>query len=506
MKIEEKTLRKVKRKSYIPQYLKQRGLNSANKISKTDLNLSLDSATSQIKKSKENTLKPLLRSNTEEIKRDLLKFQTELLQPECLVFRNEIEKKKSEGQQIRNTSDTVRKKYVSRQRSSTLASANSSTGSSPCSIATVRERTRTKNVTSRRHSSSSYINNTATSGSENSTPERNRKFTKRCKSAKITVENKENIPQTSEHINVGKKDSSKPGKGIIYMAQKKNVYVSQLKDSLQSPANTPSKHKNQKSIVNIPPAKSFTDKKSSPRPSPSVSNKASVMIDASLSTTHTNEISECAQTSNMVLIIEPQTRQLCTSSELTTLNDPNVVNHCVVTEDVEDTVAVGSHSNRDINSIMRELLEEALNFIHYPLDVEEYNESDVVKFTSENLAPEADSPASPTSFKTAITSDDSNEVLTADIEYALNRSFDSHHTNDSILSQNDTLFTVTNFDVLSFKSITSGSKLSGYLSADNEFSSSIKLPKCSLPAPVSTSVREIFERKEQPLQPAENQV
>lgn len=482
----EKTPWKRPRKNYIPPYLRRRTLNSVN-TNKAPLNLTLDFSESNIENSNKSAPKILVRSKTDEIQRDLLKFRASLPVSRYMVYRNDVEKKNSDKLQLKNAAETPSKKDASRQRSSTPNSANSSTGSSPCSIATVRAiPTRTKNSTRRRHSGSPYVNSTETD-SENSTPERNRKFTKR-KNSRITVENKENIPQSSRYSSDGKRDTSKHSK-TIFMGHKKEVYIAQVKKSLHSTVNDTSRHKNQKFNVNIPKTISFSDTKLLPRPSLSQSNMPSA------------EISECMQTSNMVLVVDPRARQLHIAADM--LNEEaNVACPYLATKIIhstEENTKVDSNI-QNIHFTIKELIEEALNFLDDSFD-------SVTVVLDEN--PTRDYlMSSPTSFKSTITSDDNcmNEVLEGDIEFALNTSLEVTLENEDMLSLNDTHVTVTDFDVTSFKSIASGSQISGYWSADNEFSSSIKLPKCTYPAPNSTSVRDIFERKDQPFQPLQRNV
>lgn len=465
-------------KNYLPYYLRKSALKPIPN-DKNILNLSVDSAKTNICM-KINARKPLERSKTEEIKRDLLKFQNKVPEANYVVLRNDVEKNGSANDgQPPKTTESGRRRSTAAKRPISPQSQNSSTCSSPNSIATVRAVSiRPKNASSRRHSNSSHKTSTANSGSENTTPNRNKKFTKRCKSAKMsddkTFDNKENIPQTSKQSNLSIRGSDKIAKGT-FLGQKKEVFIAHLKETppLQLPTN-----KKPKSNVNVPKTTSTVEKRS---PSPTVSKKSSLKSD-DWTNDNQNTMSASTEISNIVLLVEPQ-KQFDSPTDT-----PNIINSRLITEWMDNSslnADVSETSN--ILSAMRMLIEETLDFIDVPYDNNRSIDSETVILSREDYNTSVDLSASPISFRTVITNE--NNSLQSELEHALNRSFDTTLGDESILSLNDTRFTVTDFDLLSFKSINSE-----YLSAG---SSQGKLP-ATMQSVHTNSVKDIYERKDLP--------
>ncbi|KOB73806.1 Uncharacterized protein OBRU01_10130, partial [Operophtera brumata] len=481
------------KKNYLPYYLRKNALKPLTN-GKKNLKLSVDSAKTNICM-KLNAPKPLVCSRTEDIKRDLLQFQSKVLEANYVILRNEVVNSANDGQSAKSTPDCGKRRGDPTKHSISPPSQNSSTCSSPSSIATVRAASiRPKNVSTRKHSTSSYKTTTTNSGSENTTPNRNKKFSKRSKSAKLsnekTLDNKENIPQTSKQCNIIGKGSDKIIKGA-FLGQKKEVFIAQLKESptLQSTAN-----KKLKSNVNIPKTDSIVEKKST---SPSVSKNSFLKSDDCIAA-NGNSMAASTGISNMVLILEPQRdkpHKHISDPPADTFNTPNIFNNRLITEWMDNSsININNSQSSNILAAMRMLVEETLDFIDGPYDNNYSIDSETVIMSREDLNNAAvDLSSSPISFKTVITNE--NNSFQSDLEQALNRSFDNTLGDDSILSMNDTKVTVTEFDLLSFKSITSVSKNSEYLSAG---SSQVKLPLQSVHA---TSVKDIYERKIQPFIP-----
>lgn len=479
-------------KIYLPCYLRKNALKPLTN-GKNNLNHSVDSAKTNICM-KINGPKPS--KKTEDIKRDLLKFQSKVPAANYVILRNEVENKNSanDGQPAKTTPDSGKRRGdAPTKRPISPQSQNSSTCSSPNSIATVRAVSiRPKNVSSRRHSTSSYKTSTANSESENTTPNRNKKFTKRSKSAKMsnekTFDNKENIPHTSRQSNIIGKGSGKIAKGT-FLGQKK-VFIAQLKESppLQSTAD-----KKHKSNVNTPKTESIVKKTST---NPLVSKNSSFKFDDW--TENGSSVSASTEISNMVIVLDPlrdDPHKHIFDPPADTSDTINIVNNRLITEWMNNSsISIDKSQSSNIVTAMRMLVEETLDFIEGPYDNNNSSiDSETVILSREDLNNAAvDLSSSPISFKTVITNE--NNSLQSDLEQALNRSFDTTLGNESIFSLNDTKLTVTELDLLSFKSITSVSKYSEYLSAG---SSQVKLPE-SIHA---TSMKDIYERKDQPFIP-----
>ncbi|KAG6457074.1 hypothetical protein O3G_MSEX010095 [Manduca sexta] len=261
----------ILKKNYIPGYLRKKD-NTLPLCNKQCLNSSIDTVKTTIKENEILSLSnapPLIRSKTEEIKRDLLKFN---LPPrgkvEYMVFHNEIDNKSgtSSNQPIAITKNYNRRDN-SEKKPQSPQSQNSSTCSSPSSVATVRITTKKiKNLSSRRNSTSSNKCNSA-SGSGTPSPTRPKKFTKRCKSAKKVddhvINNKENIPESARKCNLNK-EVDKTGK-TVFLGSHKSVYIAQLTTDNKSSVNTSSKSKSHsnKSNIKIPKSEAWNDKQKS---------------------------------------------------------------------------------------------------------------------------------------------------------------------------------------------------------------------------------------------------
>lgn len=486
-KIENKNdnLQTLQRKNYIPLYLRK----NARRENKQNLNQS--AVTDEVNIAiKENALQPPGLEPKPDFNLDLLQFQTKITNVNFLVLHNEIENNESANEGYpRNVSDN--------RRAMSPSSQNSSTCSSPNSIATVRavrQNHRSKHVVSnRRHSASSHVTYPKNSETDDTTPSRNKRYTKRSKSAKSTddkvCENKENVPQTSRQFNANK-GTEKFSKSA-FMGKKK-VFIAQLKESsnLQSSANITSKSKPQKSNIEMVKKNSFVKKSSDSSP---ISAKPSQKSDMSFLNQDTLENLE---NSNMVLVLKPHKHvdnkdivSPAISADSLKIASASAANHRLITDWIDNSKSVEKQSS-NILLTMRQLLEETLDFINAD-ETTSLIDSETIILDSNSV----NINYSPTSFKTIITNEDDSIILQNELERALNRSFDNSVAEDDSLSLDDAKLAVTDFDMLSFKSVTSLSKFSEYLSADNL--SEAKLEEIS-------SMQDIYERKEPPLSQVTN--
>lgn len=519
------------KKSYIPLYLK-RTTQISPSSNKNILNKSLDSASAAIKVNIDEIAKkiaPLVRSKTDEIRKDLLKFSDEVRENiSYVVFRNDLEEKiGSPDEKIGSSEEKMNENNIDHNKSKQLEcmlkrthspqSLTSSTCSSPNSVATVRAAsTRVKNMSNRRHSASSYKSSLNNSESDNPTPTKNKKVVKRCKTAKKTeskdIDNKENIPESTK--NFASKDKDKINKSPF--GRHKSVYIAQQKKESSTTANAVSKHKAQvsnKSNLKIPIPRDAEDKRRTT--SPTLSKKRSMKSDSSSIYEDLNqsppESYGSLDSANMVLVLEPQQTSEVVSGPQNSSNTLNntqmkyVSSECagksdnkLLAEWVQNT-SLHSHASNILYSV-RQLLEETLDLIVSP---HEHNmrhiDSKTVILRRDDIQNAKvdrveESPGSKPLVNTITVDNFNSSFLENDIENALNRTFDTVLGDESMVSLNDTRLTVTDLDLLSFKSITSVSKYSEYFLADNEFNTSETFDP--IETQNSISVRDIFERKD----------
>uniref|UniRef100_A0A2A4JR26 Small RNA 2'-O-methyltransferase n=1 Tax=Heliothis virescens TaxID=7102 RepID=A0A2A4JR26_HELVI len=509
-------------------------IKTVTKIADTEkdkLNKSLDSASEVVKAGRKITSKetPLVRSKTEEIRitQDLLKFSDEVRENiSYVVFRNDLENKigtpndqpkdnkigtaNDQSKENKDHTKSTSKPIDIPKRTRSPPSLNSSTCSSPNSIATVRAvSTRSKNLSNRRHSaSSSFKSNLTNSESDNPTPTKTKKVIKRCKPTKKPenkdVDNKENIPESTKNFISKVKDKlcKSPFGG-----RTKRACIAEINTESSSPQNTLSRKaqiSNKSDVKNSPRKEAEENRRTS---SPTVSKKRSLKSDTS--SIHEEfdqslpESSDSLDSTNMVLVLEPQqnyegvlgTQNVfqISSTECSKENDKTVKAELVRSSSLQ------SHASSIINS-MRQIVEETVDLVVSPYERNTsridsqtviLSRNDIHKLHMEKIALLESKAAG----KTVETFNKS--FLENDIENALNRTFDSVLGDESMISLNDTRRTVTDLDLLSFKSITSVSKFSEYYLADNEFNTSPSAEEMQLQN--STSVRDIFERKEQHL-------
>ncbi|XP_026728682.1 uncharacterized protein LOC113494504 isoform X3 [Trichoplusia ni] len=509
----QKEIEKQKqKKSCIPLYLKR-----TPNTNKNNLNKSLDSANDAMKDEIEkiaNKVAPLARSKTDEIRKDLMNFTDEVRENiSYIVFRNDIhEKNESTDDQSENPKD--HNKVIAKQLESVLkrshspSSPNSSTCSSPNSVATVRAASaRSKNYSNRRHSSSSYKSSLNNSESDNNTPTKNKKVVKRCKSSKKTadskdVDNKENVPESTK--NFAPKDKEKIVK-LPFVSRHKNVYIAQMKTESASTANAVPRNRAQiakKSSIKIPTPGDNDEKRLST--SPTLSKKRSIKSDTSSAYEDCNqsqsESNGSSESANMVLVLEQPPKHEVLSGANNTLHISSAETVAVKSDNIViaewvQNASLHSQASSILNS-MRQILEETLDIIVNPHE-HTLQESKTVTLSRDDIQKlKLDKHGSPRNKAVVSTNENFNSsFLENNIENALNRTFDSVLGDESTVSLNDTRLTVTDLDLLSFKSITSVSKYSEYYLADNDFNNTSQ-PIEVTQAPNRNSVQDIYERKE----------
>ncbi|XP_022823813.1 uncharacterized protein LOC111354527 isoform X2 [Spodoptera litura] len=498
------------KKSYIPLYLRLRRAALLSDSDKENLNQNIDSAC-ESPSDKENREKgvnkvPTKRLITNDIKKDLLKFSNEVRENvSYFVFRNELENNVESPEDLSSESTVDPSKSTPRpletaKRSNSPQSMNSSTCSSPNSIATVRAATtRSKNMSHRRHSASSYKSNLTTNSDSDSAPTM-KKVIKRCKSAKKT-EAKENVPESTQNTNK-----------LAFNNRHKNVYIAQIKTEGSPPPNTLSRHKTQianKSNIKIAAPKDSDEKRRTN--DPTVSKKKSVNTDTSSAyedfITSQSDSFESSDSANMVLVLEPQVNYdnimdkqniSYVRNERSAECELDPTSH-LVPEWVQNS-SLHSHAS-NIRDSVRRILEETLDLIISPDDhnVHHLDSKTVIENREQNREAREDR-EDPSDVKLAAEPIETTQFLENDTEIALKRTFDAVPGVDSetvSLSLNDTRLTVADLDMLSFDSITSVSKYSEYFSADNETNLSLETELApTILSQNTTSVRDIFERKE----------
>lgn len=435
-----------------------------------------------------------IRRSKTEIATELIKMNNDIRENlTYVVFRNELEnnhKKTSNNDPIENankTEGTSRKRIINRRSSSPL-SQNSSTCSTPDSIATVTE-ARTKPFAKKQcgHSPSSNKSSLGNSDSDPISPVRNRKH-KRCKGAKYPEDksNKENVAESSKKFKI--KDNAQNVKNA-FMSRSKNIYLAQVPN--ESALTLNSKHQiPNKSII---PAVDSSDEKRKYGNS-TIMMKKSVVQDSFMTGVNENQ----ADLSNVVFVVGPlETLDSNAPQRAATDNDSAVVNI------VDDTLLAewlgkGSNSELGVDSTestilatMKQIVEDRLDFITAPLDINEITNMDTQLY-EDGIEQELDETSSLKSFQTVITKDGNTDYAdTQNItDFAFNTTFESAQDVPLAMS----IDYQTDYDLVSFKSSTSASRLSEYFLADDS-----NIPESeNMPSDIRniSSVRDIFERKE----------
>lgn len=466
-------------------------------IDKSNLNQSLDTVQTVTKANRSKLRKamtPLSRSKTE-IKTELLKMSNAVRENlTYVVFRNELENnhKKSNNESIDNankTEGTSRKRNVNRRSSSPL-SQNSSTCSTPDSIATVKE-ARTKPSVRRHcgHSPSSNKSSLGNSDTDPISPVRNRKY-KRCKSGKLSEDkgNKENIAESSKKF---KSNENIQNVKNAFMGRNKNIYLAQVAN--ESALTLNSKHQiPNKSIIRTVDS---SDEKRKYGNS-SIMTKKSVVQDSFIKGVNENEVGFRSDPSNIVLVVGPLEKLESNAPQCAATNNDGAIVNIVDNTLLAEWLGKGSKSGLDRDSTestilaaMKQIVEDRLDFITTPLDINELTNIDA-QIQEDGIEQELDETSSLKSFQTVITKDDNTDYTETLNVTDFNSTFESAHDLPSVMS----IDYQTDYDLVSFKSSTSASRMSEYFLTD-DFSNILESE--NMPAEIrNSSVRDIFERKE----------
>ncbi|CAG9783215.1 unnamed protein product [Diatraea saccharalis] len=484
LKTESEVMPKPRRKSYIPLYLKRK-LSTNN-----HQNEHLDCG-EQNKNEKVIVNKKVERS-VNEIKTVLLKFNPEPNESvNYVVFKNEIETNNhcsTDSENIFNSDNDDERTNDSNKRSPSPQSFNSSAGSSPNSIATVRVRP-TLRLADKRHSNSSNRSNQGLFQTEN-TEIINKKLTKKCKSVKKyqnnISDNKENLPE-----------SSKRNKDIAFsstFSKNKSIFRAQIaSENPQSANNIVNRRKStNKANIKIPSVPSFTGKHSisgtSTMPSLSPENKS--LKDSFNTKKAVNSMIQDSEIEQNSVII-------------------NIVDNNLLTEWMTTTqTLIAESQSSNIASAMRQLVEERLEFIERLSDNDAEADSRTVQMSERcNSVPASDT----TSFHDATSLNSSYGTVMGFNDYTqivdwnemdldniffdsvVYNEYDPAVDNDSIIGITGTKPNVTDLELLSFNSIASASKVSEYFLAEGSSNNDSDIQNSVTPA--DNCVRDIFERK-----------
>ncbi|KAH9645784.1 hypothetical protein HF086_012511 [Spodoptera exigua] len=497
------------KKSYIPLYLRLRKAALLSDNDKENINQNVDSVCGQDTLDKENR-KIVQNVPIQDVKNDLLKFSDEVRENiSYLVFRNELQDNVESPEDLSSGSTVDHSKSTPRplealKHSQSAQSLNSSTCSSPNSVATVRAVvTRSKILSHRRHSTSSYKSNLTTNSESDGTPTKIKKVIKRCKTVKKAetkdVNNKENVPESTQ--NFATKDKDKLSK-LAFNSRHKSVYIAQIKTEGSPPPNTLSRHKTQianKSNIIIAARKDSDEKRRAS--GPTVSKKKSIKSDTSSAyedfITCQSDSCESSDSTNMVLVLEPQLNY----DNILDLQNISLIRNTECNVDptshlVPEWVKNSSLHSRASNIFdsVRRILEDALDLAIRPGDHSTRHSGSKTVILKEPNHEVLDNRDDPSDAK-AVTEPDTTQFLERVIETALDKTFDTVLGDElNTVGINDTRLTAVDLDMLSFNSITSVSKIS----TDNELNVPLETEQAhsTVSSQNTTSVQDIFERKE----------
>lgn len=470
-------------------------------MDKTNLNQTLDVIETivDVNKCKPRKVVPTLRRSKTEIRTELMKMSNEAREKlSYVVFRNELEnnhKNATSNEPIDNTNKsegTSRKRNVNRRSSSPL-SQNSSC-STPDSIATVKEASARSKPYNRRHcghSPSSNKSNLGNSDTDPISPVRNRKY-KRCKSGKITEDkgNKENIPESSKKFNSNENIQNVKSS---FMGRSKNIYLAQVANETSVAQNSKQQLPN-KSIIRT--VDSNDEKRKSGNSS--IMMKKSVVQDSFNKEVNENQVEFRSELSNVVFVLGPlEMREQNAHQSAATDNNGavvNIVDNTLLAEWLgrgTNNELVRDSTESTILAAMKQIVEDRLNFITTPLDVNELTNMDA-QIHEDGIEQELDESSSLKSFQTVITNN--NNTCYTETQNVTDIAFSSTFESAQDLPAVMSVDYQTDLDLVSFKSSTSASKISEYFLADDiestlEFETVPEIHNIS-------SVQDIFERKE----------
>ncbi|XP_073967543.1 hen1 methyltransferase isoform X4 [Choristoneura fumiferana] len=420
-------------KKYIPSYLSRMPKRiPGQKLDKSKFGTKEGTlpATIKINKDIKEPISPP--SKVQDIKAVLLKIPNEPRENvSYVVFRNEIENSNSRTVLGENTvSARPSDRGNSVKGTHNPGSPNSSTCSTPNSVATVRPAVWPKPFSSRRHSTPNNKANVPRSGSDNKISSKIKRFIKKTKvskkESKKDIENKENVPESSANSRLKLKDVDRALSGGL-VGTSNTVYRAQVLSGSHTP---------NKSSIKIPLLENSEDK-----------NKPG-----------DEKKDECnSQNSNMVLVLEPC--QIKSNTQIPEVTPP-------FEEWIVGPNKPAEESNKNnILTAMKELIEESLDFIDNSDNFQNIDSKTVILTPNRSVTKSLnDTSISPSaSFNTVV--NNKSETFHSAVGTANDTAENIENT--SVLSLPRSIGSTENTDLLSFKSVASISKFSDCF-ADNE--------------------------------------
>lgn len=418
-------------KNYIPPYLKKRIQHLSPREDQKISQNTLYKAT--FKKEKSN----LTRLSTKAVTKVVSKFPDKLTENVTyLVYRNELETEKMAVNARSSVSPNEIKNNITSRRRHSPQSQDSSTCSSHNSISTVRA-VSVRRTNFNQKKSTSDLSTSETFGTENKTT-KTKKYFRKCKSNKKLNVIHGNVRDTLEN-------NTSTGRN-------KNIYIAQMTSDNLTSLNT---------------------------------SKSRISKKFSLKNLHTKtDHDDTTATTSKMENTESDSDDLKKNSKLN-------LDNLVLLKYREKMVYNSNISHPHLNNVLcnaKEHTEKALKVVADIIEMIEarvnlLTESDYSNIDSENSAAAVDL------VKLDTTDEIPNKLSSS------NSSYDTSFDNDSHTTYNIPESTVTDDDLISFKSITSmtTSKLSEYFLANNQLTSNVQQQFCDLN---QNSVRDIFDRKD----------
>ncbi|XP_037871899.1 small RNA 2'-O-methyltransferase isoform X3 [Bombyx mori] len=449
----------ILRRNYIPLYLRQRMKmeKSLSNVNNKSINNPIE--TTGIFQIHKQNLKSLANENNH------FNFNKERRERyNFLVYRNENEKK----DKFLLSKVATKASWQSKERANrsfSPQSQNSSTCSSPNSIATIRVAFNKKSCQRVRQSASPPLTSKSLDPRKSQSPASTKTSIMRTTGRKTKLsENKENIPHQNENINKNKDKR-------VFVRDSKNVYISQLKvENTSKQVDRKSSLKQKKSLkLNTTSLDNATEKQTSDLnvESETKAHNSKNLVD--------NE-NVCEIISNLTSIVEPSIKVHI--SEPTT-PEKRINRQGLVTDWIDSSNIVLTATADNVAIGIRQLIERTLDFIDDSVDGDIGIDSETVVLNQENHNLSGDEILSQTSFTSAIDDERFYSGLENEPNNAPTCSFSSA-LDDEFLSLGSMGLEINEFDLLSFKSMPSHSD---YVTV-SDVASRID------------SMRELFERKD----------
>lgn len=464
---------KEKLQNYLPRYLRRKVQNMSMEINNT-----------KIKADKDSNMKNInLNIESQEIAKNLLKIQDNVQHHiDYVVFQNGVEVEPSVDKQLILPSDQANAviKYECSPQSH-----NSSTCSSPNSVATVRPIAQNRIVISNKNSKVEESNSSVKS-EFTSSKYKHQTYHKLNKKGQMDLtpkahSNKENIPQSSKNILSKTNKTTKTSKSL-FKGKTKNVLMHNNEHvSIKSSSTKFSKRPTKKSFTSSNTTKNNSEKESNVN---NCSKSKDILITENLNIENENISTSTSDANDSVdEVTSPDKFSLNNemSNENSSLNDYTETPK----QSVHDTTS-------SIMSVIRKLLQEKIQLTENNSKDSLISNSETVILNKDELDRSINSSLSPISIKTVITND---SILESELEAidAVNNT----NQNQSLWSYTGIQTPVMELDSLSYMSVasTSNSKYSEYYLADNELENTLMPHTDHLLD--GGSLQDIFEPKEE---------